>query len=229
MSPILIFDLDDTLYSERTYVESGFQAVATYLQKQRGWPVGDNVAYMKYVLRNEGRGFVFNRLLERHGDTRRSSVADCLKVYRRHLPDIKLLDSARNLLNGLSPPLYIVTDGNKFVQQNKIHALGIEPLFSKVFVTHRYGIRNAKPSVHCFGLIQRRECCDWSSMVYVGDNPSKDFVNLNPLGVHTVRVLTGEHRSVVAKPGYDASFAIETLDHLPDILDTITTVRLKCR
>ena len=31
-------------------------------------------------------------------------------------------------------------------------------------------------------------------MVYVGDDPNKDFVNLNPLGMKTVRVLTGRFK-----------------------------------
>jgi hypothetical protein len=38
---ILIFDLDDTLYPEHTYVESGFSAVAKHLQLQRGWDAED--------------------------------------------------------------------------------------------------------------------------------------------------------------------------------------------
>lgn len=218
MSPILIFDLDDTLYAECSYVESGFKAVAMYLQNLHGWCAADSFGYMKQVLQSEGRGYVFNRLLERHGDMRRSAVIDCVKIYRHHLPDIKLADSARNLLQGLEPPLYLVTDGHKCVQQLKVRALGIEPLFTKVFITHRYGIHHAKPSTHCFELIRARERCDWSDMVYVGDNPAKDFVNLNLLGVCTVRVLTGEHRKVVAKPGYDALHVIENLGRLPDCL-----------
>ena len=31
---VIIFDLDDTLYLERTFVESGFKAVAEYIEKK---------------------------------------------------------------------------------------------------------------------------------------------------------------------------------------------------
>ena len=215
MSPILIFDLDDTLYPERSYVDSGFLAVATHLQVQRGWPATNSLAFMKQVLQREGRGAVFNRLLAIHGERRRSAVVDCVNIYRHHAPEITLIDSARDLLSHLAPPLYLVTDGHKLVQQQKVKALGIEPLFTKVFITHRYGVRHAKPSTHCFERIRARERCDWCDMVYVGDNPAKDFVNLTPLGVRTVRVLTGEHRLVIAKPGHDALHVIDTLDQLP--------------
>ena len=34
---ILVFDLDDTLYPERTYVESGFKAVADSLAQKFGF------------------------------------------------------------------------------------------------------------------------------------------------------------------------------------------------
>jgi len=58
-------------------------------------------------------------------------------------------------------------------------------------------------------------------MVYVADNPAKDFVNLNRQGMPTVRVLTGLHRDVEAKPGYEARFRIADLDALAGVLDEI--------
>ena len=221
MSPILIFDLDDTLYPERTFVESGFQAVAAYLQAQRGWPAEDSFAHMKNVLKREGRGAVFNSLLAHHGEIRHYAVVECVRIYRHHVPEIRLAESVRNLLARLAPPLYLVTDGHKLVQQYKVQALGIEPLFAKVFITHRYGLRHAKPSIYCFDLIRAREGCDWSDMVYVGDNPAKDFINLTPMGVRTVRVLTGEHRLVKAKFGHEASQVIDKLDQLPDCIPNL--------
>jgi hypothetical protein len=36
--------------------------------------------------------------------------------------------------------------------------------------------------------------------------------------VHTVRVLTGQHRGIVALPGFDAQHHINSLDELPDLL-----------
>ena len=51
-------------------------------------------------------------------------------------------------------------------------------------------------------------------MVYVGDNPAKDFINLNKLGMPTVRVLTGVHASAAAQPGFDAKYTISKLTEL---------------
>lgn len=215
---ILIFDLDDTLYDERTYVLSGFAAVARMLQARFGWPEASSLAFMKRELAARGRGAIFDRLLAKHGALSKALVGDCIRTYRDHVPTIRLYPAAERLLRQLDDPLYLVTDGHKVAQQRKVETLGLDRRFRKCFITHRYGVKNAKPSLHCFALIARLEQSGWSDMAYIGDNPAKDFVNLSPLGVHTVRVLTGQHKTVIAKPGYDARHTIPDLRALPKLL-----------
>ena len=50
--------------------------------------------------------------------------------------------------------------------------------------------------------------------MYIGDNPKKDFVNLKKDGFWTMRVMTGEHRDVLASPEFEADFRINSLDEL---------------
>jgi putative hydrolase of the HAD superfamily len=209
-----IFDLDDTLYDELSYVRSGFRAVAAWGETRLGWPAEASFQRLCTLLAAQGRGRVFNDWLTGH-----ASVQEALRVYRQHRPDITLWPSAVRALDALQDrPLYLVTDGHKGVQARKIEALGITPRFRHAYITHRYGVAHAKPSAHCFALIRRREACAWQDMVYVGDNPAKDFVTLNTLGVHTVRVLTGQHRDVAARPGFDAAHRIAGLDELIPLL-----------
>jgi putative hydrolase of the HAD superfamily len=215
---ILIFDLDDTLYPERSYVESGFRAVADHLQQRHGWPAAETAARLAELLDAQGRGALFDSLLHERGARRRRAVHECLQVYRRHHPHIALHAAAERLLTRLAQPPYVVTDGHKGVQQRKLEALGLPPRLRHAYITHRHGLRHSKPSTHCFDLIRRRERCDWSELAYVGDNPAKDFVNLNPLGVCTVRVLTGEHRDRLVAPGSDARHTIASLDELPALM-----------
>ena len=214
---IPIFDLDDTLYSEITFVESGFSAVADWLEERFGWDSQENLRAMLRILKQQGRGAVFNNLLELRSAHSKSLVFECVRVYRNHSPSISLSSGTLDFLRSLKSPLYLVTDGHKIVQQNKVRALGIDAVFKKIFITHRYGVCHAKPSTHCFEIIRKLEKCRWSDMAYIGDNPSKDFVNLTPLGVQTIRVLTGEHRNVKAKPGYEASHVIASLRDLPQL------------
>ena len=221
---ILIFDLDDTLYDERTYVENGLRAVADFGHANFGWNRPASYRLMVETLDRQGRGSIFNEWLASHGVAQKSLVRKCVSIYRHHTPRLHLDSHARKLLSSLnSYPLYIVTDGNKIVQGKKIAALGIESLFRKVFITHRYGLQHAKPSPYCFDLIRKREGCAWSDLVYVADNPAKDFVNLNKLGVRTVRVLRGLYKDARAKKGYDASHTIPNLSHLRKVLSLAKT------
>ncbi|WP_020395558.1 HAD family hydrolase [Thiolinea disciformis] len=216
---ILIFDLDDTLYPEHTFVESGFQAVAEMLRMHYGWDESLSLKIMMDTLKMQGRGSVFNELLNSKNCFSKKLVQHCLQKYRQHKPNIQLFPEAKKILEDYNARhLYLVTDGNKNVQANKIQALAIEPFFRKIFITHRYSIKHAKPSIYCFDLIRKLEKCEWSDMAYIGDNPAKDFVNLNHLGVLTVRVLTGEHSKVIAKPGFDAKLQIQKIADLPSVL-----------
>ncbi len=216
---IIVFDLDDTLYDERTYVMSGFAAVAGMLHDRFDWPEAASLGFMKRELQAHGRGAVFDRLLEKHGALSRDLVQACVRTYRHHRPAIQLYPAALRVLRKLDGPLYLVTDGHKIAQQRKVEALGLERRFRKCFITHRYGVKNAKPSPHCFALIAKLERVGWSDLVYVGDNPAKDFVGLTPLGAHTVRVLTGQHKGVIARPGFDARHTIPDLRRLPELLN----------
>jgi len=218
---IPIFDLDDTLYPERTYVESGFLAVALMLEQRFGWSIKENLAYMLDTLTCEGRGAVFNRLLESKGALNSSRVRECINTYRHHRPTIKLTTGVRDVLSNFYVRPYLVTDGHKIVQQKKIDALNLKPIFQKIYITHRHGIRHAKPSTYCFELIRKRENCDWCDMFYVGDNPAKDFVNLNKLGVYTIRITTGEYSKVIAQPGYDAVHKINSLVELEGLIQKV--------
>jgi putative hydrolase of the HAD superfamily len=216
---VLIFDLDDTLYDERTYVESGFRAVAGWGESKFGWDPERSFLTMMSLLDAEGRGAVFNRWLEAKGVRSKSSIRECVNVYRHHKPDISVPEPIQHLLFSLlTSPMYLLTDGHKIVQANKIAALGIAPLFRRCYITHRYGVASAKPSLRCFELIKARERCEWGDMMYIGDNPAKDFVNLNAVGAHTIRVKTGMHKDALAKPGFEAQRVIVDLFQLPSII-----------
>lgn len=213
---IAIFDLDDTLYDESTFVDSGFSAVAQYGEDRFGWPAENSLHRLRALLAQYGRGRVFNLWLAENGVTTRSAIQRCVQVYRHHTPELELDPHAARVLDRLEGRvrLYLVTDGHKVVQTNKVRALGLEDRFDRVLITHRFGTHNAKPSLYCFSRIRQWENVEWSSMTYVGDNPAKDFVSLNRVGARTVRVGTGRHRDDPAQPGYAAQHDIPHLGEL---------------
>lgn len=214
---VIVFDLDDTLYDELTYVQSGFKAVAVYLEKEHGINADQSFAQMWKILEEDGRGRVFDQALRYFGLYSREKAVRCLSIYRKHKPDIRLSDEAARCLQRLSHyPLYIVTDGNKLVQHQKVLALDLYAKVKGCFITHRYGIKNAKPSSYCFEKIAELEKCPPQQIVYIGDNPQKDFVGLRPLGFRTIRLMQGQHKGRVMAENYEADRQIRSLDQLTE-------------
>lgn len=213
---ILIFDLDDTLYEELTYVESGFRAVARYGSEIFGLEYAVSYQVLTEILRKHGRGKIFDRWLDLYRLTTRERVKKCVQIYRQHLPDIHLYPEAREVLSKFSRTnsLFLVTDGNKLVQSRKVEALGISSYFRKIYITHRYGLKASKPSLICFERIKNLMGVQWKDMIYVGDNPKKDFVSLKAQGMKTIRVHTGQYREVLADDMHSADISISNISCL---------------
>jgi len=216
---IIIFDMDDTLYDELTYVMSSMDAVGKYLSEKYAFK--KEIVYKDLILELEtnGRGKVFDAVLKKYGIYSKKEVLKCIGVYRRNIPKIELFNEAIMALRRLPDlPKYVVSDGNKLVQSMKADALDLDKYFKKIVLTHRYGVKHAKPSSYCFSIIKDIENCEWIDLVYIGDDPNKDFVNLNPLGVKTIRVNTGRFKNQKAKDGYDANIKINDLSQLHIVL-----------
>lgn len=213
---ILVFDLDDTLYPEISYVKSGFREVSRFLGNELSIDSKKIYSRLIELLDDCGRGRVFDIFLDEQNRYSKSLVARCLSIYRNHDPKIALSPEIRSLLNRLKAkaPLYLVTDGNKLVQQRKIGALKLDRYFKKTFVTHNYGLASSKPSLNCFNKIAAIEGVHVSNIIYVGDDPYKDFVSLNRIGATTIRVRTGRFASNKVTKEFDAKITINSLSDL---------------
>jgi putative hydrolase of the HAD superfamily len=217
----IIFDLDDTLYNEIDFVQSGFRAVSDSFALSHN--LDAELLYLKMVeeLNEHGRGSVFNNSLEHFGIHTKNAVKKAISIYRLHTPNITLPKESLEILEyfkGQNIPLYLVTDGNKVVQANKIEALGLQKFINKSFITHRYGKIHAKPSSYCFLKIAKLEDAAFSDVVYIADNINKDFVNIKKLGFQTVRIRQGMFEHVQKPQEFHAHLEIDDLLELKNIL-----------
>lgn len=212
---ILVFDLDDTLYPEQTFVVSGFKKVAQILSPSCKQPEAVICQELIAELHASGRGKIFDTVLSRHGIFSNALLDQCISEYQNHVPEISLFPGALNIIEQAQMfSKYIVTDGNPTTQNNKVDALGIRHHFSEVFPTWSYGLENSKPSLAIFQKIIDRESSSFENLVYVGDDPHKDFVSLNKVGAVTIRVLTGRYASITVGTDYDAQITIENISKL---------------
>lgn len=173
----IIFDLDDTLYDEKQYVKSGFKAVADFLNI-------DGAEKFLWELFENGEPAI-DTYLKNIGCI--DKKADCLKIYREHIPDITLKNGVVDELLNLKHKNFkigIITDGRPIGQHNKIKALGLEKMVDDIIVTDELGGEQfRKPCDIAFRIMQKKWQIPFEQLMYVGDNISKDFQAPKQLGM----------------------------------------------
>ena len=175
MIKAIVFDLDDTIYSEIEYVKSGFDAIADFFCD-------------KELSKKLWNLFVKDKknVYQRYGFSK-EECDKCIEIYRSHKPNITLSNETKTVLMALKTKGYklgIITDGRPEGQWNKIHALGLEKIIDKIIITDELGgVEYRKPNPRAFKLIKEHFDLEYNEMVYIGDNPIKDFKAPQQLGM----------------------------------------------
>src|SRR5438477_4377326 len=104
MRRALLLDLDDTLYEERSYVLSGFRAVARHVEAAEPGIHADRCFdLMVKHLDQHGRDRIFDRtLLDLGCKPEGGTVQELVNVYRHHEPAIALYPDVAESLDRLS-------------------------------------------------------------------------------------------------------------------------------
>jgi putative hydrolase of the HAD superfamily len=174
-----VFDLDDTLYLERHFVRSGFQAVGQWIQSRFG--VDDFFSRAWQIFEKGGRHNIFDLVISELNLMREGLINELIEVYRDHPPEISLEPDAALFLESHDPrDMAIITDGISNVQWSKIKTLRLERLVDRIIATDDFGKAFWKPHIRSFVEISRGH--DPTRCTYIADNPSKDFRAPEQLG-----------------------------------------------
>jgi putative hydrolase of the HAD superfamily len=208
----ILFDLDDTLYPERSFVLSGFRAAADHAASFLPLDANALLEKLKQLFEEGVRANTFQRLLEsfQHGNAELEQAM--VSAYRNHRPKINVYPEVVETLQRLREnyQLGLVSDGWLAVQQRKFKALGIQHLFDVVVFSDAWGREHWKPSSKPFQVaLERLNISHADRAVYVGDNALKDFVGARRLGIHTIQICRDG--------GQYASAAPPTADHKADL------------
>lgn len=229
LPPLIIFDMDDTLYPEAEFVTSAHRAVA-----ERVWQdfAVDIEPELRRRFSDGQRGDLMSSALVALGiKVRDDYVRDVLvPVYREHEPVIQPYVETRPVLTQLRKQGYrlaLLSDGLAAVQRRKLAALGLEKLFDEIVITDEIGRGAWKPSTIGFERILNVMGIDGQDAMYVADNPNKDFYGPHRLGMRTVRIVrpgtehcNALHRSPENKPQrviYSLRELLSALDSSEDI------------
>ena len=231
MIKAVIFDLDDTLYYEQDYVKSGFRAVSRYICSKYGVSEKEFYKLQLDILEKEGRGKVFDLALENFS-LPQDEVEKMLVVYRSHIPEeIRLYEDAEYILEKLKKEgkykTGIITDGNSQVQWNKIKALALTDLVDEIIVTDDFGVDKRKPAPFAYLRLLEIFKIRAEEAVYIGDNPTKDFIGARELGLKTIRVMReqGMHIEKRMEAAFEADLKVNSLRNLEELLQFIDIIQ----
>lgn len=176
----VVFDLDDTLYSEKNYVRSGYRKIA------QNYPDIENAEEKLWSSFLKGEKAIDKVFDEASLDEKEKKNA--LNIYREHMPVIELYTGVSEMLSRIKnkgKKIGIITDGRPDGQKNKITALKLD--VDEVIITDELGgIQYRKPNKKAFELIQNKWKIAFNKMVYIGDNVTKDFIAPKELGMQVI-------------------------------------------
>jgi putative hydrolase of the HAD superfamily len=175
-SNIFVFDLDDTLYSERDFEKSGIEYVYNYFEIKH--------ISLDSILNN--RKNWIDQII--NVTNKEITIQIVLDIYRYHLPSIELYKDSKFFLDMLlshGNEMSLITDGRSITQRNKLKALGIESYFKNIVISEE--VNSEKPSDYNFNLVMNNKCPE--NYIYIADNPKKDFITPNKLGWTSICIL----------------------------------------
>lgn len=187
----ILFDLDNTLYPEIDFVKSGFRKVAQYIASRYNFIAETIFRKMLDIMEQNGRGRIFDILLQELNVFSLEKVQLLIYLYRSHIPNIKLYEYVLVTLEELknrSIKIGILTDGIASVQRNKVISLGLEKYFDVIIYTDQLGKEFWKPSVIPFRVALELLDIKPQEAGYVGDDISKDFFAPNLIGMLSIQV-----------------------------------------
>ena len=220
----VLFDLDDTLYPELEFVESGFKAVSNYLGSRFSLDEKALLMRIKEIFHRDGRGKIFDTLLRDFGMDREEEIRLLVYIYRSHKPTLHAFPDSLPLIHRLKENgnrLGIITDGMASVQRRKISALGFAELFDAIVYTDELGKEYWKPSVVPYKVALNLLMIEPSEATYVGNDLSKDFQGANSLGMQTIQLERSspqECRRTNSADHCKAVFVVNTLDEIWSII-----------
>ena len=175
-SKIFVFDLDDTLYSERDFEKSGIEFVYENLSIKH--------ISLETILNN--RENWIEQIID--GSNNQITLQIVLDIYRNHFPTIQLYKDAKVFLEKLlsqGDEMSLITDGRSITQRNKLRALGIESFFKTIVISEE--VNSEKPSENNFKMVMNSTHTE--NYIYIADNPNKDFITPNKLGWTSICLL----------------------------------------
>lgn len=190
--PVVIFDLDNTLYDEYSYLLPTYQDIALFTSRQTN---EDAIVYTHFLIntfKEEGRTKLFDKYLRHFNIEKIIKVEDLLEIQRNRQTPLVVYNTMDLLLRNLllnHHKVYILTNGNTIQQINKIKNLNIQDILPQITIVYANEYI-PKPSPICLYNILEKERVTKESALFIGDSvvdkaaaesAGIDFMNVNKM------------------------------------------------
>ncbi|MDE6266376.1 MAG: HAD hydrolase-like protein [Muribaculaceae bacterium] len=200
---LLAFDLDDTLLHETAYIRGVFDAI-----REEFPHLPEPCFYdlkLPYVV------------MEKWADGNTGILNSMIRIYRTGEGVAPFLTPVPDLLRQLRRQGYLltlITDGFSIRQRAKIRLLGIEDLFSEIWISEerKADKLSGKPFAEIPRMFQ-----NLSRFIYIGDNPAKDFHPAHRYGWDTIMLEATAENIHPQNTGTPARRTIATLSELKNL------------
>ena len=138
---IIIFDLDDTIYKEKNYDLGALENVSKFLESKVNEKKSNIFKNLKSLrFKKKGNKLIFNKFLNSQKLNKREikylseKSTEIFQSYR--CKNLKKVSFLKKIIKYFYKKklLFLVTNGNETRQKNKIHYLGINKYFKKIFI-----------------------------------------------------------------------------------------------
>jgi HAD superfamily hydrolase (TIGR01549 family) len=172
---VFIFDLDNTLIDENTYLFEAYREMALYVEQEYGNPETQvSLDFLKRTYTQEGRKQLLDKYIS-FANLPATAMDELLTIMRTVKLEAKLIliPGVHELMRSLihqQKKICIATNGNKQQQQNKvsqIHWDGIDPTVIPVYFASDH---QPKPSPEIIYAIMREQQLNPSEILFVGDS-----------------------------------------------------------
>lgn len=196
MIKVVGFDLDDTLVPEVLFIRSGIYFIAYHLHERLPvLPPHRIITCMETAVQTRLNHYsALETLMKEFGMYDLIDMKETVDEFRNHLPDPSIYHAAPSILKILTElredqeiKTVLITDGRSLTQRNKIKAAGLDKLFDEedIFISEETGHDKTCPDT----FLRVMEKYDGAKEFhFVGDNPSRDFIQPSRLGwiIHQV-------------------------------------------
>ena len=189
MIKVIIFDLDDTLYTEHDYVLSGFKFVADFASNKFNISKSQMYDALVESFESRGRGKNFDYALKKLG-VDKYNINELVSAYRNHIPHIVLPRKAIKVLRDLKKDytLCLLTNGWIEAQKRKAEKLDLKNYFDSIWYAQEHGLQFRKPNKKYFFKIFSHYKVKPSEVLVVGNDLIEDIKTGKDLGCNTYLV-----------------------------------------